>query len=263
MSNLSVTTLRPEEFADWRGFVGRSPDGSVYAEAGYLEALATVTGANFRIVGVRRAEALVGGVPPWSTIMSEFAGDAAAAAIRVALERCNAGAVFGLPGGPNHALFQALRTATPRLIVPTHELAAAFMAGTYGRVDGRPGILLTIPGPGFAYALLDIAEAWQDSAPLVHIVSAPPYGQNQRHRHQALDQAAIVRPIVKAVFGVSELAELGETICIAYETARCGEPGPVVVPLGGGAARPSGDHAADAAGCGWGTRHLGTHSSGA
>ena len=178
--------------------------------------------------------------------MTDFAGDAAAAAIRAALERCNAGAVFGLPGGPNHALFQALRTATPRLIVPTHELAAAFMAGSYGRVDGRPGILLTIPGPGFAYALLGIAEAWQDSAPLVHIVSAPPDGPNQRHRHQALDQAAIVRPIVKAVFGVSELAELGDTICTAYETARCGEPGPVVVQLGGSAARPSGDHAADA-----------------
>jgi len=178
--------------------------------------------------------------------MTDFAGDAAAAAIRVALERCNAGAVFGLPGGPNHALFQALRTARPRLIVPTHELAAAFMAGTYGRVDGRPGILLTIPGPGFAYALLGIAEAWQDSAPLVHIVSAPPDGQNQRHCHQALDQAAIVRPIVKAVFGVSELAQLGDTICIANETARCGEPGPVVVQLGGSAAPPSGGHVADA-----------------
>jgi acetolactate synthase-1/2/3 large subunit len=171
--------------------------------------------------------------------MSDFAGDAAAVTIRTALERCNAGAAFGLPGGANQRLFKALRTSRTRLIVPTHELAAAFMAGTYGRVDGRPGILLTIRGPGFAYALPGIAEAWQDSAPLVHIVSAPPEGRHQRHRHQALDQAAIVRPMVKAVFGVSELAKLGETICLAFETARCGEPGPVVVQLGGGADQPS------------------------
>ena len=67
MSKLSVTTLRAEEFGEWREFVSRSPDGSVYSEADYLEALATVTGATFRIVGVRRAEALVGGVALYET----------------------------------------------------------------------------------------------------------------------------------------------------------------------------------------------------
>jgi acetolactate synthase-1/2/3 large subunit len=178
--------------------------------------------------------------------MSDFAGDAAAVTIRTALERCNAGAAFGLPGSANQRLFNSLRTARTRLIVPTHELAAAFMAGTYGRVDGRPGILLTIRGPGFTYALPGIAEAWQDSAPLVHIVSAPPEGRHQRHRHQALDQAAIVRPMVKAVFGVSELAKLDETICLAFETARCGEPGPVVVQLGADADQPSSGRGVDA-----------------
>ena len=177
--------------------------------------------------------------------MTDFAGPAAAEAIRSALERCNASAAFGLPGGPNQALFGALRDSTTRLIVATHELAAAFMAGTYGRVDGRPGILLTIPGPGFAYALAGIAEAWQDSAPLVHIVQAPPEGLHPRLRHQALDQAAIVRPMVKAAFGVSELAQLGDTICTAFETAGCGEPGPVVVQLGGPAGGP--DSVPDAA----------------
>jgi acetolactate synthase-1/2/3 large subunit len=170
----------------------------------------------------------------------DFSGEAAAREIRNALERCNAGAAFGLPGGSNQVLFRALRGATTRLIVPTHELAAAFMAGTYGRIARRPGTLLTIPGPGFAYALAGIAEAWQDSAPLVHIVSAPPRGPHQRHRHQALDQAAIVRPMVKRVFGVSEPARLGETICRAFEEAAGGEPGPVVVQLGADADTPGG-----------------------
>lgn len=164
--------------------------------------------------------------------MSDLAGIAAAEAIREALKRCNAGAAFGLPGGPNHALFQRLRGTDPRLIVPTHELAAAFMAGTYGRIDGRPGILLTIPGPGFAFALPGIAEAWQDSAPLLHIVAAAPSGPHPRHRHQALDQNAIARAMTKAMFAVSDPARLGETVCAAFETARDGEPGPVIVQLG-------------------------------
>jgi len=164
--------------------------------------------------------------------MSDFAGEEAARAIRSALERCNARAAFGLPGAGNQVLFQALRSSGIRLVVPTHELAAAFMAGAYGRVAGLPGILLTIRGPGFAYALAGIAEAWQDSAPMVHIVSAPPEDRHLRHRHQALDQAAIVRPIVKAVFGVTEPADLYETVGLAFEAARSGEPGPVVVQLG-------------------------------
>jgi glyoxylate carboligase len=144
--------------------------------------------------------------------MSDFAGTAAAESICEALKRCSAGAAFGLPGGPNQTLFQRLRGTDPRLIVPTHELAAAFMAGTYGRIDGRPGILLTIPGPGFAFALPGIAEAWQDSAPLVHIVAAAPGGPHLRHRHQALDQNAIARALTKAMFAVSDPARLGETV---------------------------------------------------
>ena len=67
MSNYTVTTLRPEEFSEWRDFVGRSPDGCVYAEAQYLQALTEATGAQFRILGVRRPEGLVGGVALYET----------------------------------------------------------------------------------------------------------------------------------------------------------------------------------------------------
>lgn len=62
MSALTLATLRAEEFGEWNEFVGRSADGCVYAQADYLAALTAVTGASFRIVGVRRAGTLVGGV---------------------------------------------------------------------------------------------------------------------------------------------------------------------------------------------------------
>jgi len=64
---LAVGTLRREEFAEWSAFVGGSPDGSVYAQADYLEALASVTGASYRIIGVRRDSALIGGVALYET----------------------------------------------------------------------------------------------------------------------------------------------------------------------------------------------------
>ena len=48
-------------------FVGRSPDGCVYAQSGYLGALTAATGAGFRIVAARRAGALAGGIALYET----------------------------------------------------------------------------------------------------------------------------------------------------------------------------------------------------
>ncbi len=67
MSALSLSTLRPEEFPEWDEFVGRSPDGCVYAQSQYLAALATVTAAAFRILAARRAGALTGGIALYET----------------------------------------------------------------------------------------------------------------------------------------------------------------------------------------------------
>ena len=75
------------------------------------------------------------------------------------LQALGADTVFGLPGTQNVALFEALRTSRLRTIVAVHELGASFMANGYARASGRPGILTTIPGPGFTYALTGLAEA--------------------------------------------------------------------------------------------------------
>jgi acetolactate synthase-1/2/3 large subunit len=165
-------------------------------------------------------------------VSADFSGRAAAEALCTAFARLGAPLAFGLPGSPNQVLFQALRSTGTRLVVPTHELAAAFMAGAFGRIDGRPGLLLTIPGPGFAYALPGVAEAWLDSAPLVHIVSAPSASAHLRLTHQGLDQLALARPITKSVFGVTSIEEIDAVLGAAWETARSGEAGPVLLQLG-------------------------------
>ena len=54
-------------------------------------------------------------------------------------------------------------------MVANHELAASFMANGYYRASGKVAPLVTIPGPGFTYALTGLAEASQDSAALVHL----------------------------------------------------------------------------------------------
>lgn len=78
---------------------------------------------------------------------------------------------FGLPGTQNIALYEALRRSRIRSVVPTHELAGSFMANGYYRASGRIAALVTIPGPGFAYAVPGLAEARHDSAAVLHIVA--------------------------------------------------------------------------------------------
>lgn len=70
MSSLQVTALRYEEYGEWQHFVAHSPAGSIYAQADYLDALCSVTGARFRIIGVRRDGVLIGGVALYETSSS-------------------------------------------------------------------------------------------------------------------------------------------------------------------------------------------------
>jgi len=76
-----------------------------------------------------------------------------AAAICAALRELGARTVFGLPGTQNAVLYDAMRRAGLRSVVASDEAAAAFMACGYARAAGTVGVLTTIPGPGFVYAL--------------------------------------------------------------------------------------------------------------
>jgi acetolactate synthase-1/2/3 large subunit len=146
-----------------------------------------------------------------------------------ALEELGVEMVFGLPGSQNVGLFDALRTSRLRTVVATSELAAAFMANGYARATGRPGVVATIPGPGFTYALTGLAEALLDSTPLLHILGRPADGPGRRYQLQALDQRAILEPLVKRVFDLDTIENVEAVLADAYALALSGEPGPVVV----------------------------------
>lgn len=156
--------------------------------------------------------------------MSRLSG---ARAICGVLEEAGGGVVFGLPGGQNVALFEALRRSSLRTIVPTSELAAGFAAAGFAAASGRPGVLTTIPGPGFAYALPALAEARLDSLPLVVVAVAPREGGIALPL-QAFDQEAVAAPLVKEVLS-ADAEGAAASVRRALALAVAGEPGPVVV----------------------------------
>jgi thiamine pyrophosphate-dependent acetolactate synthase large subunit-like protein len=136
--------------------------------------------------------------------------------------------VFGLPGSQTIPLYEAIRQSGLRAVGATHELAASFMANGYARASGRPGVLTTIPGPGFTYALTGLAEARLDSAPLLHVTTLPADSPGRRFQRQAVDQAAIAATLVKAVVTAGEADEVGPRTIEAFDLTLRHEPGPVL-----------------------------------
>ncbi|HJU07865.1 MAG TPA: thiamine pyrophosphate-binding protein [Rhodanobacteraceae bacterium] len=146
-----------------------------------------------------------------------------------ALQRAGIDHVFGLPGTQTTAMFEALRTSRLRTIIATNELSAAMMANGYYRASGKPAALLTIPGPGFTWALTGLAEAALDSAALVHITCTPAGLPGRAFQLQAIDQAALAAPLCRRVFTIERAVDVPAVIAAASEECRRGEPGPVLV----------------------------------
>jgi acetolactate synthase I/II/III large subunit len=147
------------------------------------------------------------------------------------LEAAGVEYVFGLPAAQTLQLYEALRRSALRAIVPTHELAAAFMAGGYARASGKVGVLTTMAGPGFMYALAGIAEAKLDGSALVHITLQPARTADGKPGFQAVDQQAIAKSLVKATFTIDEWEAVPHVVSQALHLARSPNPGPVLVEI--------------------------------
>jgi acetolactate synthase-1/2/3 large subunit len=139
--------------------------------------------------------------------------------------------VFGLPGTQTVPLFESLRRSQLRTVLTTSELAAALMAGGQARMTGKPGVVITIPGPGFTWALTGIAEARLDSVPLLHICGAPPATAGRRFRQQELEQSAIAGPLVKACLAARRVEDIPALVREGLSRATSGEPGPVLLEI--------------------------------
>jgi acetolactate synthase-1/2/3 large subunit len=157
--------------------------------------------------------------------------------------------VFGLPGTQNVLLYEALRARRLRSTSASDEGAAAFMAVGYAKASGRAGVLTTIPGPGFVYALAGVVEAQHDSVPLLWITLRQA-DDARAFQLQRIDQAAMAKPVVKRCMHVERADDLAHALCEAYAEAVTGEPGPVLLEVAAGLLEtdcPPAAHAAPAA----------------
>lgn len=147
---------------------------------------------------------------------------------------------FGMPGGEVVTLIDALQTAGIRFVLARHETAASFMAAAEGTNRGAPGLLVTTVGPGLANAVNGIADAAQEHAPLIVMSGVVDHDIRHRYTHQVLDQAALLRPLVKGSFEV-EAKGAGATVARAIRLAMTPPMGPVHIDLAPGTAAKAAD----------------------
>ncbi len=134
--------------------------------------------------------------------------------------------VYGLPGGENVEILEALRQQGIDFLLVKNESSACFMAATDARLTGKIGVALTTLGPGAANAYAGLAHAYLDRAPILLITAVSDPALVGRHTHQALDLSAIFQPICKFTAELST-ANAVQSIHKAMRLARAGRPGPV------------------------------------
>ena len=117
------------------------------------------------------------------------------------------------------------------LIVPANEQGAGFMAAGYARASGKVGVVMVTSGPGATNTVTPVRDCMADSVPIVVICGQVPTGAIGTDAFQEAPVSAIMGAVAKHVFLVTDPNRLEATMRSAFELARTGRPGPVVVDI--------------------------------
>jgi acetolactate synthase-1/2/3 large subunit len=143
--------------------------------------------------------------------------------------------IFGYSGGAILPIYDAVfrynqehESAMP-LIVPANEQGAGFMAAGYARASGRVGVALVTSGPGATNTVTPVRDSMADSVPIVVICGQVPTTAIGTDAFQEAPVPSIMGAVAKHVFLITDPTKLEATVRTAFEIARTGRPGPVVL----------------------------------
>jgi acetolactate synthase I/II/III large subunit len=148
-------------------------------------------------------------------------------------------AIFGYSGGAILPTYDAVflyneqaAAASERqipLIVPANEQGAGFMAAGYARASGRVGVCLVTSGPGATNTVTPVRDCMADSIPIVVISGQVSTAAIGTDAFQEAPVPTMMGAVAKHIFLVTDPTKLERTMRTAFEIARSGRPGPVVV----------------------------------
>ena len=152
------------------------------------------------------------------------------------------GVIFGYSGGAILPVYDAVFRFNREhlnadgseplpLIVPANEQGAGFMAQGYARASGKVGVALVTSGPGATNTVTPVRDAMADSIPIVVICGQVPTAAIGTDAFQEAPISSIMGSCAKHVMLVTDASQLEATLRTAFEIARSGRPGPVVVDI--------------------------------
>jgi oxalyl-CoA decarboxylase len=143
--------------------------------------------------------------------------------------------IYGLVGIPITDLARVAQKEGIRFIGFRHETSAGNAAAAAGFLTRRPGVCLTVSGPGFLNGLVALANATTNCFPMIQISgsSERPIVDLQRGDYEELDQLAAARSLAKAAYRINRVEDIGIGVARAIRTAVSGRPGGVYLDVPG------------------------------
>src|SRR6195256_972558 len=148
-----------------------------------------------------------------------------------ALENEGVSRIYGIPGEENLDVVDAIRRSSIDLIFPRHEQAAAFMAATYGRLTGKPGVCITTLGPGALNLSTGAAYALLGAMPMIMITGQKGILSSRQARFQIVDIVAAMKPLTKLSRQIISPNTIPTLVREAFRVAEEERPGPVHLEL--------------------------------
>ena len=152
-----------------------------------------------------------------------------------ALENEGVERIFGIPGEENLDVVESLRHSKIELVITRHEQAAGFMAATYGRLTGKPGVCITTLGPGALNLTTGAAFAYVGAMPMMMITGQKGIFTSRQARFQIVDIVGAMKPLTKMARQIVSTGTIPTLVREAFRVAQEERPGP-------GAARAAGRH---------------------
>jgi acetolactate synthase-1/2/3 large subunit len=127
--------------------------------------------------------------------------------------------IFGIPGAKVDSIFDTLADKGPQLILCRHEQNAAFMAAMYGRLTGKPGVVLVTSGPGVSNLATGLLTATTEGDPVIAIGGNVSRFMRLKQSHQSADNVGLMRPVTKFSTEVMVTRSIPEVVENAFRAA--------------------------------------------
>lgn len=146
------------------------------------------------------------------------------------LEKLGVDVIFGIPGIHNLDIYDSLAESSIRHVGARHEQGSGFMALGYARMSGKPGVALTITGPGLTNIITAMGQAFHDSVPMLVIssqIETSALNCRSGYLHELRNSTILASSVAKESRIIRSHQDIPLSIMQAYHLAISGRPGPV------------------------------------